>query len=69
MTEQQIQQIIGQLQKSCDMFEDTEASEVEYQDYCDSIFTGIAYWRNQLRELRLKTKDGKNTQGICGCSN
>tara|TARA_R110000823_G_C15932278_1_gene499606 strand:+ start:2062 stop:2247 length:186 start_codon:yes stop_codon:yes gene_type:complete len=61
MTEQQIQQIIGQLQKSCDMFEDTGASEVEYQDYCDSIFTGISYWRNQLRELRLKTKDGKNT--------
>tara|TARA_R110000737_G_scaffold271077_1_gene278187 strand:+ start:1514 stop:1684 length:171 start_codon:yes stop_codon:yes gene_type:complete len=56
MTEQQIQQIIGQLQKSCDMFEETEASEVEYQDYCDSIFTAMAYWRNQLRELRLKTK-------------
>ena len=56
MTEQQINQIIGQLVKSCDKFEETEASEVEFQDYCDSLYTCVAYWRNQLRELRLKTK-------------
>ena len=56
MTEQQIQQIIGQLQKSCDMFEKTEVNEIDYQDYCDNIYSAIAYWRNQLREVKLKNK-------------
>jgi hypothetical protein len=56
MTEQQIQQIIGQLQKSCDMFEETEVNEIDYQDYCDNIYSAIAYWRNQLREIKLKNK-------------
>ena len=57
MTEQQIQQIIGQLQKSCDMFEETEVNEIDYQDYCDNIYSAIAYWRNQLREIKLRNKD------------
>tara|TARA_R110000744_G_scaffold11580_2_gene35037 strand:+ start:264 stop:470 length:207 start_codon:yes stop_codon:yes gene_type:complete len=57
MTEQQIQQIMGQLEKSCDMFEKTEASEVEYQEYCDNIYSAVAYWRNQLRQIRLKNKE------------
>lgn len=60
MTEKQIQQIIGQLQKSCDMFEETDASEPEYQEYCDNIYSAIAYWRNQLREIRLKNKENGN---------
>lgn len=57
MTEPQINQIIGQLVKSADMFEETEASEPEYQDYCDHLYSCVAYWRNQLRELRLKNKE------------
>lgn len=64
MTEQQILQIIGQLQKSCDMFEETDAAQVEYQDYCDNIFTAISYWRNQLRQVRLKESEIEARQKV-----
>lgn len=59
MTEQQINQIIGQLEASISKFEETEAVEVEFQDYCDNIYTCISYWRNQLREVKIKNKQNE----------
>lgn len=52
LTEQQILTLIGQLNTSCDKFAETDASEPEYQEYCQQIGSCVAYWKNELRKIK-----------------
>lgn len=52
MEEQEILGIIGQLEANVSKYEQTDATEEDFQDYCDNIYTCISYWRNELRKVR-----------------
>lgn len=51
LTEPQIRQIIGQLDSSIERIEPLLGAE-EFQEYCDSIYTAMTYWRVVLKSLK-----------------
>lgn len=56
MNPNQITQIIGQLESSVSKFEETEASDEDFQDYCDNLYSCVSYWRQKLRIARKNEK-------------
>lgn len=56
MNKNKILQIIGQLESSIKSFEDTNASEDDFQDYCDNLYTCVSYWRQELRKVNKNEK-------------
>lgn len=51
MTEQEILSQIGQLESSIAKIEKYLNKE-EFKDYCDSIYSSIAYWRIILKNIK-----------------
>lgn len=59
MTEQQIQQMIGQLDASIDKVEaflDTNS----FQEFCDNTYSNISYLRQILKEVKQQDKEDKD---------
>ena len=48
MTKEIINQQIGQIETSIEKIE-PYLNKVQFQDYCDSAYTMIAYWKKQIK--------------------
>ena len=59
LTEVKIQQTIGQLEASIDKAEKHLAVE-EFKDYCDSMYSCIAYWKVILKCNRNRIEENIN---------
>ena len=67
MTEIQVQQTIGQLEASIHKAEPFLSQE-EFEEYCDAIYTNIAYWRKILKKIK-NSNEIKETNEIAASTN